>query len=135
MLRRKSSSRAFAVHPAFSAKSTSTVREQFLSGDIVADEIDERTFHSRNHLLKRFEHECVDQEMVYGREVSAQCHIIEVRVSFWRSQRRVDQFLVVARQRNVPASKLLLQRAELAACQRMAKSTRTAMRKKAYTAV
>src|SRR4051812_42439088 len=73
--------------------------------------------------------------MVHGREVGAKSHIIEIRICFGCAERRVDQFLVVTRQRNVPGCELLLESAKLSAGQCIAKPTRPAMRKETHTAI
>ena len=73
--------------------------------------------------------------MVHRREVRAERHVVEVRVGLGRAERRIDQFLVVAGQRNVPRGELLLQRAELAARQVVAEAARAAVRQERDAAV
>ena len=86
-------------------------------GDVVADEIDQRRRWCRGAPPERFEHQGVDQHVIDGREVRAQGHVVDVGVGLRRAERRVDQFAIVAGQRNVPGCEFLLQRAELAAGQ------------------
>src|SRR5690349_19063886 len=73
--------------------------------------------------------------MVYGRKVCAQRHVIEIRIRLRRTERRVNQFFILPRQRNIPCGEFLLQRAELTARQCMAKSSRTAVGQKSNTTV
>src|SRR3954462_14618328 len=81
---RKSPRCAFAVDPAFSGKSAVTIRQQFLSRDVVADEVHERALYARNNFLKRFEYERVDEQMIQRREVRAERQVIEVGIGLGR---------------------------------------------------
>ena len=85
--------------------------------------------------LERFEHERVDEQVVHRGEVRAERHVVEVGVGLGRAERRVDQLLVVAGQRDVPVGELLLQRAELAARQVVAEAARAAVREERDRAV
>ena len=71
MTRRKRPRRTFAMHPAFACEAAATVRQQFLPGYVVADEIHQRPFHTRNDFLKRLQHQRVDEQMIHRREVRA----------------------------------------------------------------
>src|SRR5438445_2436372 len=73
--------------------------------------------------------------MIQRREVRAQRHVVEIRVGLGRAKRRIDQFLVVAWQRDVPRGELLLQCAELSARQRVTESARAAVRQEAHATV
>src|SRR5215831_20706930 len=101
------------MDPAFACKSASTIRQQFLASNVVADEIHERTFHARDHFLKCLKHEGVDQQMVYRCEVRTQRYVIEIGVRLGSSQWRINQFLILPGQRDIPRRKFLLQRPEL----------------------
>jgi hypothetical protein len=135
MSRRKRARRTLAMHPAFALESAVAVRQQLAARDVVADVIHQRTFHAGNHFLERLEHERVDEQMVHGREVRAERHVIEIRVSLGRAERRIDEFLVVAGQRDVPLRELALQVVELAGRQRVTEPARTAVREEAHPTV
>lgn len=66
--------------------------------------------------------------MIYGREIRPGCHVIEVGFCLGGAERCVNQFLVLSRQRDVPGREFLLEGAELSGRQRVAESTRTAVR-------
>src|SRR5258706_15356248 len=125
---REGARRTFAMHPAFPRETTMTVRQQLFLGNVVTDEIDQRTLHAWDHFLKRFEHERVDEQMIQRCEVRAERHVVEIRVSLGRAEGRIDQFLVVARKRDVPCGELLLKCAELCARQRVTESARATVR-------
>ena len=87
------------------------------------------------HFLKRLEHQRVDQQVIDRGEVRTERHVVEVGVRLGRAERRIDQLLVVARQRNVPLGELVLQRSELAGRQIVADAARAAVRQKRDPAV
>src|SRR5436309_15836875 len=73
--------------------------------------------------------------MIQRREVRAERQVVEIRVGLGCAERSIDQFLVVARQGNVPRGELLLKCAELAARQRVTKSARAAVRQETHATV
>src|SRR6516162_9229824 len=73
--------------------------------------------------------------MIQRCEVRAERQVVEIRVGLGSAKRSIDQFLVVARQRDVPCGELLLKCAELSACQRVTESPRTAVGKETNATV
>ena len=127
MTRRKRARRTLSVNPSYTVEAPVPVRKDLAARDVVADVIHQRPFHAGNHFLERFEHERVDEQMVHGREVRAERHVVEIRVGLGRAERRIDEFLVVAGQRDVPLRELALQVVELAGRQRVTEPARTAV--------
>src|SRR5438876_7663146 len=73
--------------------------------------------------------------MIQRREVRAERQVVEILVGLGSAERRIDQFLVAAWQRDVPRGELLLQCAELSARQRVAESARAAVRQETHATV
>src|SRR2546427_633041 len=73
--------------------------------------------------------------MIHRREVRAERQVVEIRVGFGSAERRIDQFLVAARERNVPRGKLLLKCAKLSARQRVTESARAAVRQETHATI
>ena len=73
--------------------------------------------------------------MIHGREVGAQGHVVEISIGLGCGQRCIHQFLVSARQRDVPGGELVLEGAELSARQRVTKAARAAVRQETDTAL
>ena len=73
--------------------------------------------------------------MVDGGEVAAQRHVVEVGVGLARPQRRVDELLVLARQRDAPGLEVPLQGLELRVGQLVAEAARSAVRQERDPAV
>src|SRR5688500_11393163 len=124
MARWKCPRRTLAMHPGF------PVLDDLSSRNVVADEVHELSFRSRDDLLKCLEHECIDQQMIHGRKVGSERHVIQVRVGFRRPQRRVDQLAILARQRQSPSFEETLEFAKLVCGQVVAKPARSAVREK-----
>ena len=101
----------------------------------MADEIHERTLRARDDLLERLEHERVDEHVVHGREVRAERHVVNVVVRLRSAERRIDEFAVVARERDAPRGELALQRVELVIRELVAKPARTAVREERHAAI
>ena len=77
----------------------------------------------------------VDEQVVDRGEVRAEGHVVQVGVRFGRAEGCIDQFLVLAGQRQTPAREELLQRSELAHRQIVPEAARTAMRQERKAAV
>jgi hypothetical protein len=73
--------------------------------------------------------------VVHRCEVRTERHVVEISVGLGCAKRCIHQFLVTARQRDVPSGELVLERAELSARQRVTKATRTAVRQETDTAL
>lgn len=99
--------------------------DDFLTGDVVADEVDKLTFASGKDFLEGLEDELVDEEMVHGREVCAEGHVVEVSVSFGSSEGRVDEFFVTGWVGNVPLFEVGFESFELTLRQVIAKAARS----------
>src|SRR5438094_1202613 len=89
--------------------------------------LDEKSGHFRMALCQEF--------WIHSREVRAESHVVEIGVGFGCAERRIDQFLVLARQWNVPRGKLLLERAELSARQRVTEPSRAAVRQETHATI
>src|SRR5213594_2231904 len=73
--------------------------------------------------------------MIHRRKVRAEGHVVEIGVGFGRAERRIDQFLVLARQWDVPCREFLLERAELSTRQGVTKPARAAVRQETHTTI
>ncbi len=100
---------------------------QFAPRNVVANKIDQRAGGAGENFLEGFEYQGINQHVVDGGEVGAQRHVINVGIGFGGAQGGVDQFAVVAGQRDVPGFEFFLQRAELAAGQLVTKAARAAV--------
>ena len=81
-----------SLHPTFAAESTASVRQQFFSRNIVADEIHQWTFDARDDFLKGFEHECVDEQIICIATVHADD--METRITMAKTTfRSVDEYI------------------------------------------
>src|SRR5687767_3651480 len=101
----------------------------------MADEIHQLPVDAGNNFQKGFEHQGVDQQVIYGGEVCAQRHVVKISISFRTSERRIDQLSVAARERNVPLRKSRLQCAELILRELISEAPRTAMREKRHAII
>lgn len=111
----------------FSVNPLRDVIDDFLAGDVVADEVDELALASGKDFLEGFEDELVDEEMVHGGEVCAEGHVIEVGVSFGRSKGSVDEFLVTGRVGDAPLFKVCFEGFELVFSEVMTEAARSAV--------
>ena len=50
--------------------------DHLLSRNVMADEIDELSIHSRQYFLKCLQNQRVDQQVIHGGEVRSQCHVV-----------------------------------------------------------
>ena len=119
----------------FSVNPSRLVVDDFLTSNIVADKVHQRTSRSWKYFLKRFQYESIDQHMVHGCEIRPHGHIVQVVVRFVGSQRCVNEFTVASRIWNVPLVELSLQRFKLAHGKVMAKPARTAVRQESDLSV
>ena len=85
-----------------------------LASDVVADEVDELPRDTRKNFLERLEDEGIDQEVVEGREVGADRHVVEVGIGLIGSERRVHELAIAAGERDAPGVEVLLECLELA---------------------
>ena len=79
MAGRKGPGRALTVDPA------RLILDDFLAGDVVANEINQLSSHSGKHFLKSLQHDRIDQQMVHRREVRPKGHVIQVIVRLGRT--------------------------------------------------
>jgi hypothetical protein len=98
----------FAVNPG------ELVIDDFLTRDVVADEVHELAGRSWQHFLEGLQHERIDEHVVHGGEVRPERHVIEIRVRFGRSERGIDELFVFGRKRQAPGAEEAFQRLELA---------------------
>jgi hypothetical protein len=103
VIRRIGACRAFTMYPSF------LIVHDFAARNVVADEIHELATSAGNDFLERFKHKLVDEHVVHGREVCTERHVVNIIISLLRAERSVNQFAVVAWQRNIPGRKLVLQ--------------------------
>ncbi len=99
---------AFAVDP------RELVIDDFLTRDVVADEVHELAGRSWQHFLEGLQHERIDEHVVHGGEVRPERHVIEIRVRLGRSERGIDELFVFGRKRQAPGAEEAFQRLELA---------------------
>ena len=112
---------ALAVNPLL------LVVDDFLSGNVMADEVDEAALGSGKDFLEGFEDKLIDEQVVHGSEVGSERHVINVVVRFLGSQGCVNELLVVSWVGGSPGFELLFQRLELSGCQVVSKSTGSAV--------
>ena len=113
--------RTFAVDPRF------LILHDFLTRDVVTDEINQPPGHAGQHFLEGFQHQRINQQMVHRGEVSAERHVVDIGIRFRRSEWCVNQFLVVRGERRAPLFELALEILELILRQDIAKPTRSAV--------
>jgi len=99
---------AFAVDP------RELVIDDFLTRDVVADEVHELPGRSWQHFLEGLQHERIDEHVVHGGEVRPERHVVEIRVRLGRSERGIDELFVFGRKRQTPGAEEAFQRLELA---------------------
>ncbi len=112
---------AFAVDP------SELVVHDFLTCDVVADEIHELPFRAGKHFLEGFKHECIDEQVVHGGEVRPERHVIEIGVGLGCAERGIDELFVLGRKRQAPGAEEAFQGLELALREDVSKPARSAV--------
>ena len=102
--------------------------DDFLTGDVMADEVNKLPFASGKDFLEGFEDELVDEEVVHGGEVRTKSHVIEIGIPFESSERSVNEFLVTRRIGDVPFFKVRFESFELTLRQVVTKAARSTVR-------
>ena len=87
--------------------------DDFFSRNVMADEVDQLPFGAREDFLKSCQNQRIDEQMIYGREVCTERHVIDIVVRFGCSQRCINQLAIIAGKWDIPFCEFALQRFEL----------------------
>jgi hypothetical protein len=115
VLGRECAGRTLAVHP------RGLFVHDLLASDVVADEVHKLANCAGQNFLKRVEDHCVDQHVIDRGEVRAQRHVVKIAIRMCSAEGSIDELLVVTRQGDAPRAEHLMERAELAGCELVAK--------------